>query len=82
MERAKCLIKWAARKPLPVSPGSSNIEPDDLQEVMAISSDNSIFVAAALLSDPHAVVASRDLRYIVGNVGFSGLNLMVAPVDD
>ena len=58
---------------------SSNIEPDDLQEVRAISFDNSIFVAAALLTDLHTVADSKELRHIIGNVGFPGLNLMVAP---
>jgi hypothetical protein len=59
--------------------GTSNIEPEDLKEVMAISADNSIFVAGALLSDPHEIVGPRTIRHIVGNVGYSGLNLMVAP---
>jgi hypothetical protein len=59
--------------------GLSNIEPEDLKEVMAISADNSIFVAGALLSDPHKTVGPRAIRHIVGNVGYSGLNLMVAP---
>lgn len=59
--------------------GSANIEPRDFEEVMAISSDNSIFVAGALLSDPYNTVNPREIRHIVGNVGYSGLNLMVAP---
>lgn len=59
--------------------GSANIEPADLIDVMAMSADNSIFVAGALLSDPHMTVDPRFVRHIVGNVGFSGLNIMVSP---
>ncbi|KAL2063194.1 hypothetical protein VTL71DRAFT_4998 [Oculimacula yallundae] len=59
--------------------GSSDIEPKDLTEVMAISADNSIFVAGVLLSDPHMMVDTTSIRHIVGNVGYPGLNLMISP---
>jgi hypothetical protein len=59
--------------------GVSNIKPSDLKEVMAMSSANSIFVAASLLTDPHEIVVPWDIRHIIGNVGYPGLNLMVAP---
>ncbi|KAE9365948.1 hypothetical protein N431DRAFT_418844 [Stipitochalara longipes BDJ] len=59
--------------------GVSNIEPKTLKDVIAMSSRNSIFVAGTLLSDPHESVPARSVRHIVGNVGFTGLNLMVIP---
>jgi hypothetical protein len=60
--------------------GTSNIQPDALKEVMAMSFRNSIFVAGTLLSDPYESVSANNVRHIVGNVGFAGLNLMVSPV--
>ncbi|PMD34860.1 hypothetical protein L207DRAFT_517004 [Hyaloscypha variabilis F] len=59
--------------------GISNIEPRSLKNVIAMSSRNSIFVAGTLLSDPHESVPATNVRHIVGNVGFTGLNLMVLP---
>lgn len=59
--------------------GVSNLDPSDLSQVMAMSSDNSIFVAASLLTDPHTKVRPQDIRHIIGNVGYPGLNLMIGP---
>ncbi|KFY32306.1 hypothetical protein V493_00322 [Pseudogymnoascus sp. VKM F-4281 (FW-2241)] len=59
--------------------GVSNIRPEELEGVMAMSADNSIFVAAALLSDPCEKPHPTKIRHIVGNVGFAGLSLMVTP---
>jgi len=59
--------------------GASNIDPSDLSDVMAMSSDNSIFVAASLLTDPHEDVQPRYIRHIIGNIGYPGLNLMTTP---
>jgi hypothetical protein len=59
--------------------GISNIRPETLKEVIAMSFRNSIFVVGTLLSDPHESVPAKNVRHIVGNVGFPGLNLMVIP---
>lgn len=59
--------------------GVSNIEPVGLEEVMAMSYSNSIFVAASLLSDPYDSSQEHKVRHITGNVGHAGLNLMVSP---
>lgn len=59
--------------------GASNLEPGSLSEVMAISSANSIFVAASILSDPGENTAPWDLRHIIGNVGYAGLSLVTGP---
>jgi hypothetical protein len=59
--------------------GVSNIRPEELKEVIAMSSGNSIFVAGTLLSDPYEPIPAKNIRHIVGNVGYTGLNLMVIP---
>jgi hypothetical protein len=62
--------------------GVSNIQAESLREVMAMSSSNSIFVSASLLSDPHDVVSANKVHHITGNVGYAGLNLMVSPAGE
>jgi hypothetical protein len=62
--------------------GVSNIQPESLKEVVAMSASNSIFVASSLLSDPYDLVPAKNIRHIVGNVGFAGLNLMHAPAGE
>ncbi|KAH8812396.1 hypothetical protein F5884DRAFT_668371 [Xylogone sp. PMI_703] len=59
--------------------GNSNLEPHNFAEVIAISSDNSIFVPSIFLSDPCKHPLGREVRHLVGNVGFPGLNLMHPP---
>jgi hypothetical protein len=61
-----------------IQTGLLNIKLEDLIKVMAISADNSIFIAGALLSNPYKTVSPRAICYIVSNVGYLGLNLMVA----
>jgi len=59
--------------------GSYNICPGDLDDVIAISSRNSIFVSSLLLEDPYSLDHVDNVRRVVGNVGKSGMVLMVAP---
>ena len=59
--------------------GVLNISPSNLEGVMAMSSDNSIFAAGVLLSDPADKAVNTDVRRIVGNVGRAGVTFMVAP---
>lgn len=61
--------------------GSLNLLPSSLEKVMAISSGNSIFVAASLCKDPWLDSHSQAgvvYRY-VGNVGKAGVILLVPP---
>ncbi|MCJ1397650.1 hypothetical protein MMC11_000846 [Xylographa trunciseda] len=60
--------------------GTYNIPPDDLKEVMAISARNSLYVSQALLCDPYETSHINDVTLILGNVGRSGMVLMVAPI--
>ncbi|KAF2247598.1 hypothetical protein BU26DRAFT_520702 [Trematosphaeria pertusa] len=59
--------------------GSYNIRPEELKDVIAISSRNSIFVSRLLLDDPASLEHINDISRVVGNVGKTGMILMVAP---
>jgi hypothetical protein len=59
--------------------GTCNLDPSSLLEVFAISSGNSLFVANALLVDPHEAPDSSDIRRMVGNIGRAGLSLLIPP---
>lgn len=59
--------------------GTCNLDPFSLAEVFAISSGNSIFVAGALLVDPHEQPYETDIRRMLGNIGRAGLSLLVPP---
>ncbi|KAH8802162.1 hypothetical protein F5882DRAFT_457177 [Hyaloscypha sp. PMI_1271] len=61
--------------------GNLNLDPSSLNSVMAISAGNSIYVSSMVLSDPYDVVPEYDIRRIVGNVGYAGITLMIAPQD-
>ena len=61
--------------------GTLLLEPDELDEAFAIASGNSIFVTEALMSDPFETVAAYSVRRIVGNIGRTGICLLVAPVE-
>ena len=59
--------------------GALNITPSSLQSVMAMSSGNSIYIAAPLLSDPFEENLGCNIKRITGNVGFSGIVMMIPP---
>ncbi|MCJ1361903.1 hypothetical protein MMC16_001004 [Acarospora aff. strigata] len=61
--------------------GTLDIEPNILKEVMAMSSGNSIFVAAPLLCDPSEVPGPCEIRRIIGNVGRAGIAMLIPPQD-
>ena len=61
--------------------GSLLLEPDEVGEAFAIASGNSIFVIKALMSDPFENVAAYSVKRIVGNIGRTGICLLVAPVE-
>ena len=61
--------------------GHFNIEPDKLDEVIALCSEDSIFVAGILLADPGADSSQVPLHYLVGNIGHSGMALLVSPLN-
>ena len=57
-----------------------DIDPGLLEHVFAVSSRNSIFVAAPLLDDP-AEYNKHDtkVRRVVGNIGRAGIAMMISP---
>jgi hypothetical protein len=59
--------------------GSLNLDPRSLTSVMAMSTGNSIYVSSIILSDPYDNVPEYDIRRIVGNVGYAGTTMMIAP---
>jgi hypothetical protein len=59
--------------------GSFNISPQRLSDVMAISSGDSIFIAAPMLCDPYEVPKGREIRRVVGNIGRAGMALLIPP---
>lgn len=59
--------------------GTVNVEPEDLSTALALCSEDSIFVAAVVLSDPFDTPAPNDIRRIAGNIGQPGLSILVAP---
>lgn len=59
--------------------GQYEINPDSLSNVMAVSSGDSIFVAAPLLCDPSEKPLEQEIRRVLGNVGRPGIVLLVPP---
>ncbi|KAH8670391.1 hypothetical protein BGZ60DRAFT_407344 [Tricladium varicosporioides] len=59
--------------------GMSHIPPDNLLEVFAISTGNSIFVTSVLLEDPITQMDFSDVRRVIGNIGQPGISFLVAP---
>jgi hypothetical protein len=59
--------------------GHCDIQPHNLHSVMAMSSGDSIFVAAPLLCDPVERPHPYELRRIVGNVGRAGITMLTPP---
>ena len=55
--------------------------PEDFEETLAIASGNSIFVLGASISDPFDYVNENVVRRIVGNIGRTGICMLIAPVD-
>ncbi|KAK2846313.1 hypothetical protein FQN49_005848 [Arthroderma sp. PD_2] len=61
--------------------GRINLDPDDLGSTLAMCTQNSIYVAGVILSDPLDPVKEYDIRHLVGNIGKSGICMLVAPHD-
>ena len=59
--------------------GTMEISADHLMNVMAISSGDSLYVAAQLLCDPAANVKPYEVHRVVGNIGRAGLAFLIPP---
>ncbi|KAJ4311199.1 hypothetical protein N0V84_010561 [Fusarium piperis] len=60
--------------------GYLNIDTEQLLEVVALCSEDSIFVSGILLSDPVTECTGINMRHLVGNIGQAGMVFMVAPM--
>ena len=60
--------------------GFFNLEPRTLTSVMALSTADSLFVAAPLLCDPSENPRGYEVRRIMGNIGRAGVAILVPPV--
>lgn len=61
--------------------GMYNPSPSQLNNVMAISSGDSLYVAAALMCDPSDESPPGAIKHVVGNIGRPGIAFLVPPVD-
>jgi hypothetical protein len=61
--------------------GGIDLIPSRFANVIAISTPDSIYVSARLLSDPANIQSQHAIRRLSGNVGKPGLILLVPPAD-
>ena len=61
--------------------GTIHLRPDALNKTLAIASGNSIFVIGAMVSDPFKILAEHSVQRIIGNIGRTGICMLVAPFD-
>jgi hypothetical protein len=59
--------------------GTLDCDPVGLQDVMALSVRNSLYVASQLLHDPADDTPSGAITLVVGNIGQAGLTFLIAP---
>lgn len=61
--------------------GVYDMSPDNFDDVIALSTRNSLYISAILLGDPFEAQQNADhIRHVIGNVGKTGIVLMVAPL--
>jgi hypothetical protein len=61
--------------------GEIQLEPHKLEGVLALSHNNSIFVASQMLEDPTEPSSSHLIRRLTGNIGRPGFALLIPPND-
>ena len=61
--------------------GYIDLQVEDLKDVLAISSANSIYASALLFCDPGHRPPGHHLRHVIGNVGKPGLALLLSSRD-
>ena len=59
--------------------GELNLQPEDLEDVMAVSSSNNLYASEVLFCDPYESPPAHAFRHVVGNVGKPGLVLLLSP---
>ena len=61
--------------------GYLDLQMEDLEDVLAISSGNALYASEILLCDPSYPPKEHALRHFIGNVGKPGLALLLSPRD-
>ena len=61
--------------------GNLLLQPEEFDQTLAIASGNSMFVIGALISDPFENTPKNMVKRIVGNIGRTGICLLVSPID-
>ena len=59
--------------------GELNLQPEDLEDVMAVSSSNNLYASEVLFCDPYESPPAHAFRHVIGNVGKPGLVLLLSP---
>lgn len=59
--------------------GSLAVSPDNLSNVLAMATGDSIFIAAALLCDPAEGALPSEVRRVWGSIGKPGIAMMIPP---
>ena len=57
------------------------LEPDELDQTLTIASGNSIFMISAIVFDPFENMAANSVKRIIGNIGRTGICMLVAPFE-
>ncbi|OCL07603.1 hypothetical protein AOQ84DRAFT_341618 [Glonium stellatum] len=61
--------------------GHLQINTEDLSNVIAMSTGNSIYVASPLLCDPSQEPVGLEMKRIIGNIGKPGIAMLVPPLN-
>lgn len=61
--------------------GRFNLYPHQLELVVALSCEDSLYVATSLLSDPWETSGGTQIKRVVGNIGRAGLAFIVPPAN-
>ncbi|KAI4151601.1 MAG: hypothetical protein LQ340_003409 [Diploschistes diacapsis] len=59
--------------------GYVDLHPNGLDLALALSIENSIYVAGVVLSDPYEKVPGYRLKRLTGNIGRDGISILIAP---
>ena len=57
--------------------GTFDLGPDEFNDVVGVSSGNSLYVSEALLEDPSKIPQCPGIRHLVGNIGKPGVALLL-----
>ncbi|KAH7150473.1 hypothetical protein B0J13DRAFT_661372, partial [Dactylonectria estremocensis] len=61
--------------------GSAAFDPYSLQKVMSMATEDSIYIAGALLCNPHERCGPYEARRVKGSIGKPGIAMLILPKD-